>query len=305
MGIRRIIYKLINCLFKIYTKTVNTAVFFFIPSSKKIVLNSWVKLSGRHVLPNNLGDDINEVLIKSLTGKKIFFNNSLFCARHLTNYLCIGSIIETQCNASSIIWGAGARNSNTTFPAPKQVLAVRGPLTRNLLLQKGISCPEIYGDPALLLPYIYIPNVQKRYAVGVIYHYRDENHEYVNWLRKVNFPSVAVFDMRHYSDYRKIIDKITSCDLILSASLHGLIFADAYKIPNVWIKIEDKTYDGDFKYLDYLMSVGRKENHPISVKIGDNPLDLMKFREEYFSPTINLDQLISTFPIPLKLSING
>ena len=45
--------------------------------------------------------------------------------------------------------------------------------------------------------------------------------------------------------------QINSCKFILSSSLHGLIFADSYNIPNHKIIISDKIIGGDYKYKDY------------------------------------------------------
>lgn len=60
------------------------------------------------------------------------------------------------------MWGAGVIDDAKELPAhPKKVLAVRGPLSRKYLLDRGIECPAVYGDPALLVPKVYHPSVTK------------------------------------------------------------------------------------------------------------------------------------------------
>ena len=51
---------------------------------------------------------------------------------------------------------------------PQKVLAVRGPLSRNYLLENGVDCPDVYGDPALLFPKYYKPHIYKKYKLGII-----------------------------------------------------------------------------------------------------------------------------------------
>ena len=73
----------------------------------------------------------------------------------------------------SIVWGTGCIAPGRIGQTPKKIYAVRGPLTKKELDKRGISCPEIYGDPALLFPQIYNPKIEKKYKLGIIPHYID------------------------------------------------------------------------------------------------------------------------------------
>lgn len=58
-------------------------------------------------------------------------------------------------------------------------------------------------------------------------------------------------------DIEFVVDEIISCEYILSTSLHGVIVAQAYDIPTLWIKHNDINTDG-IKFYDYFDSVGIK-----------------------------------------------
>ena len=52
------------------------------------------------------------------------------------------------------------------------------------VLSKGIECPPIYGDPALLMPYITdYKRKEPKYKYGLIPHYADENEIQVENLK--------------------------------------------------------------------------------------------------------------------------
>src|SRR5699024_2844099 len=66
--------------------------------------------------------------------------------------------------------------------------------------------------------------------------------------RKRNFDvdGVRVIDLETDS-IEDTLDAITSCEVIVSTSLHGLILADAYGIPNAWL-IADTGYGKEHKF---------------------------------------------------------
>jgi pyruvyltransferase len=191
----------------------------------------------------NWGDALSPVLVGLLSGKPVVHLDGL----HQRRYLAIGSILGSA-NEHAEVWGSGfIRENATVIGRPRAVHAVRGPLSRTRLLELDIDCPEVYGDPALLLPRFYNPLVAKRYAVGIIPHYVDKGHPWLETFH--NDPQVLVLDIE--SDIGEFVRAVKSCEVILSSSLHGLICADAYGVPNHWVCFSDEVIGGDFKFRDY------------------------------------------------------
>ena len=271
----------------------------FFCAKDKLLLNVWMELRNNKVKHRNLGDELNYYIVKTLTNKSLFNLPCILCNTRV-NYLFIGSIIETHTNKYSIIWGSGAMygGERKLSEKPKKVLAVRGPLTRKYLLSQGIDCPEVYGDPALLLPEIYCPKVSKKYKLGVIPHYIDIESEYLLELK--NDPQVKLINLGRYDDWHKVIDEIYECDFIVSSSLHGLIISDAYRIPNIWIKLSNKINGGSFKYHDYFMSVGRDLMEPLEIDHSVKKEEFLVYKKNYTPITWDPKAFISVAPFQVN-----
>lgn len=265
-----------------------------------ILISGWlypVKFKFPH---NNFGDDINVPLIEEISGRHVsILYNMLFCKRE--HLLPIGSIIEGYCNKYSIIWGSGALYGKEPLKElPRKVCAVRGKYTRDYLMQQGIECPEIYGDPALLLPMIYAPMCQKKYKLGIVAHYSNFEQPHVQEFSK-RHPEVRFIKMRGYESWKSVIDEFCSCEMIASDSLHGLIVSDAYKIPNVWVQLSSKgLLGGFFKFKDYFSGVGREYKTPVdwtkNINLDDINENLTSYREIDFNTGI----LLESFPYKIK-----
>lgn len=226
-------------------------------------------------MSHNWGDEMSLQLCKLINPNKKFIINrytwNLF--RH-DDVLCIGSIITWMTTPKSIIWGSGIVYPERELSAkPQKVLSVRGPLTRQYLLKRGIECPEIYGDPALLFPRYYRPKVEKKYRLGIIPHFRDKNNLLVGKFAKD--PSVKIIDVQNVRPWHRFIDDICSCEHIASSSLHGLIISDAYDVPNIWIEFPDGE-SKKFAFQDYLLSVGRGVSSPLMLKENGDVKDIIK-----------------------------
>lgn len=162
-----------------------------------------------------------------------------------------GSILSKS-KSNSIIWGTGFIKYNSNkIPKPKKILSVRGPLTRNILLQQKIECPEKYGDIGLILPYFYYPNVKKKYKLGIIPHYIDQKK--FNELYKNKDSNIKIIDVTN--QIPNVIEDILSCEMTISSSLHGIIVSHAYNRKCMWIKLSNKIVGGNFKFRDYYGSL--------------------------------------------------
>lgn len=217
----------------------------------------------------NWGDDINYWFLKELIESPIrLYNESPLAFRfHSDNYLVIGSTINLLLKPNSIIWGAGCISDKIALSCiPKKVLAVRGPLTSAYLNKNGIECPNIFGDPALLLRNYYHPKVNKKFKLGLIHHVNDISF-------KLN--GASLISMSEYSDWLDVIDRINECEFIASSSLHGLIISEAYGIPNVWTQ-SSTLLGGHFKFHDFFQSLGTDENNPIIIDSNAKSEDLIK-----------------------------
>lgn len=238
----------------------------------------------------NFGDSINLYIIKNLSKKKPIWIYPKYWLSD--NYLCIGSILQ-EASRNSLVWGSGFISDNISqVKKPKKIYAVRGPKTRQKLLDLGIDCPKVYGDPALLLPKIYSPKIEKKYKLGIIPHYVDKGHSWLKCLEDEK--DIKLLDIQEH-DPLKFIDDLLSCKNIASSSLHGLIVSDAYGIPSIWIKLSNNIVGDDFKFYDYFESVKRLNEKPIKIISTSRVEDILKFKKHY-KIDIDLDRLMESCP---------
>lgn len=211
------------------------------------------KLQG--IATKNFGDDINPLLIEKITGKKILWKNpdqQTWYERNFTKInFAIGSVIHYATN-NAVIWGSGLIDSASKFPQKAKYLAVRGPETYKILKNAGCKINPVFGDPALLLPKYFEGSTTKKYKLGIIPHYVEVDDFLHN---NPNLPNdIKVIDLK--GNVLSVLEEITSCEKIISSSLHGIIVGMAYQIPSLRMKISEKIYGDGIKYEDYYQSIG-------------------------------------------------
>lgn len=225
----------------------------------------------------NLGDYFGVIVVNWMLQRKgLSLDDYVEKKKHL---LTVGSgAVKSYQNMT--IWGSGVERElpqkfrrffQKSWYRKLDIRAVRGPKSREYLMRLGHKVPEVYGDPAILMPLIYsdLTGVcNKGYDISIIPQLVTEKG-----IRE-KYPDAHIISM-NTNDYKSVIDQIVQSKLIISSSLHGVILADAYGVPSVWYRGLGK--DIDFKYLDYYASTGRKpETIPTTIEEAMNvePLPL-------------------------------
>ncbi len=206
----------------------------------------------------NFGDELSPVIVGKLLGREFATIAKPEIRRRRRNekfLFALGSIFQFV-QDGDVLWGTGV-NLNRKNPKTMNRLdirAVRGPLTRDFIINNyGLPCPEIYGDPALLLPRLFPelkPNPIRKYAI--IPHGAD--NEFFKDSENVILPTAG---------WPKVLAHILESELVISSGLHGIILAEAFGIPARWLRHESlPSYntEGIFKYNDYYLSTNREPN---------------------------------------------
>mgnify|MGYP001055320894 CR=1 FL=1 len=201
----------------------------------------------------NFGDVITPHIVRKLSGME-----PVLVLDRGGRYLCSGSILPAL-KKGDIVWGSGVVIPDNLESVPDGVkfCAVRGPLTRDLLMNKfGQDVPEIYGDPCLLIPKLFKMPMGTREFIGIVPH----GTEYA----EITKPGKGILTKKHIliditSGFEPVIQAINKCAYVVSSSLHALILADALGIPNVlaYFAHHENMEQFSWKFHDYFLSVNR------------------------------------------------
>lgn len=235
----------------------------------------------------NVGDHLSKVLVQEVLSLN---DTNLLRKRPGTpRLLCIGSVMHFAQN-DEVVWGTGI---NGKIPESYHrfnrldVRAVRGPMTRGFLERMGIAAPQVYGDPALLMPRFFERSLlapQARKPFVVVPHFNESLDKYAAYSEHLVSPRV---------EPAAFVRQLLGAERVVSSSLHGVILAEAYGIPAVyldWGNGEDR-----FKYDDYYAGTGRM--HWRSGSSVEECLDIGG--NDAFDLAAIQDGLMETFPYDL------
>lgn len=247
------------------------------------------KFRGRQWLyGQNFGDYLSLVIVGEFLKRSGIFPIPVESGNN--RLLALGSVMHFG-ETGDVVWGTGV---NGKVPMEKykfdnlDVRMVRGPLTREFLMQRGTSVPDdVYGDPALLLPKLF-PKFKWKPISGRVSVLPNFNEfEQVSKLVPDNFHLISPIGY-----WKGIVKDILHSELVLTSSLHGLIISEVFGIPVRFVA----PFGGEtlFKYEDYLLGTGRSlEKRPKSFLEGIHTSMGVGFA----APKVDMELMIERFPL--------
>ena len=259
---------------------------------------------------SNFGDAVNPYILEGIFDKK-----AAIAPPQEADLFMIGSILgKTLVRKNNIvkrlrnhflspltIWSSGFIRddiSGKCLPRKLNVCALRGDLSLKLLKKiSGQNFSPVLGDGGLLIARLIKNLPEKKYQVGIVPHFADENLPGIALLQKKIPGSVVISPLGNPLECAR---KIAECETVIASSLHGLIASDSFGIPNRQLVISNNIVGGLFKYNDYYSAFKTQAKPLLFNDVINNGINADKIRSDY---TISADcvteiqeKLINCFP---------
>lgn len=236
----------------------------------------------------NFGDRISAEIVRKVSGRPVVWADPAGA-----NLFALGSILQRALGhvgqgagaGKPLVWGSGLIGGGrfkTVYLL--DYVAVRGPLTQSLLE----LAPLPLGDPGLLANLLLEKVPERTEKIGVVLHFSQAIPAELD-ERLQQDDRFTIIDVQQ-SDHIAVVRQIASCRHIFSSSLHGLIVADAFGVPNTWLNSEGIHRSAGFKFHDYALSVRRLLNDPIDLMGLIEAVDRLPSGLETIAYQTSLDQ---------------
>ncbi len=227
----------------------------------------------RHILPmyhwtpppgyKNFGDEISPMLVEAMLKIRGLRTIDVeYAQNNEPKLLAVGSVIQ-HARKGDIVWGAGVNgkswprlletNSDITF------CSVRGPISRETVKSFGHECPEIYGDPGIMFPLLFRDQIAAERAKlanepdGAVMFIPNLNDDRFLDRRRMTVPDHVKYVSPSIHPF-EMAARISKAGLVLSSSLHGIVFAETMGIP---CRLIASAFEPMLKYVDYFEGTNR------------------------------------------------
>lgn len=160
-----------------------------------------------------------------------------------------------------------------------QCFAVRGKLT-DARMEKMIGHPTgaVLGDGGLLVnKLIDKAKIKPKYDLGIVPHFADKDNDIFKQITK-KIPNSVILDPM--VDVDTFLKNLCECRAVISTAMHPLIACDALRIPNLWVRISEKT-TSRYKFHDYYSVFGKHKEPFDLLKNGFDTKDLSNLVKNY------------------------
>ncbi|MBF9060142.1 polysaccharide pyruvyl transferase family protein [Rhodobacterales bacterium HKCCSP123] len=201
----------------------------------------------------NFGDTLSQRVVAWISGRDVVTvrpkQAQLFAIGSLMHVLARFFADPPAHAARPILWGTGLLNPifRREFVAHLDIRILRGPVGAAIC---RVPMRE-FGDPGLFAPEALGAVPGRRDQVAVIPHHSQMEDPAIPAM-VARDPRLKLVDPRGTPE--EVCAEIAASAHVFSASLHGLIVADAYGVANTWM---DPGEQGRMKYHDYAASIGR------------------------------------------------
>lgn len=242
----------------------------------------------------NFGDYLSPLIVEAVSGRAV-----KYASLREADLMAIGTILANEHKAKRFgfrrrihIWGSGCGQPCERFSERHYYHAVRGSETLQRIA--GAASTPALGDPGLLAEMLVKRPAGKQYKIGFVPHYVDHDNP-----SSVAFAAIeGVHLISVFNEPLEVLRQIAACEFIVSSSLHGLVVADAYGVPNVRVRLSEGLVD-ELKFDDYYSAFGLRAQKLLSAD-GLKPLaeDFEAFGESYTRPGLSdiQENLIKNFP---------
>jgi len=173
----------------------------------------------------------------------------------------------------AILGGGFLHETSRRAFANANILALRGRLSARAITP---TYRGRLGDPGIIVDRIYrreLATAEKRWRMGIVPHYKDDDHPSVRQLHDRHRDEVTVIDVRRPP--RTVVLQIAACRHVVSSSLHGLVVAHSLGIPATPATFSGGLRGGTFKFRDYYSAY---DVEPVMCYVSGNE-DLQQLEE--------------------------
>jgi hypothetical protein len=217
--------------------------------------------------------------------------------------LGVGSILFFA-NKHSHVWGSGILHPGMSLSdIDKSTFhALRGKRTFSFLTERGISLPDLpLGDPGIFAKEVceIIPAKDRdiRFRAAFVPHHNSTNNPLYRSVGAC--PEFVVVDI--LNDTLLPLQQILQSEVVISQSLHGLIYAESLGKPNLWISDRQDAI-WRFKFDDWYSTTAMPQHAPHSLAA---PVEELIGNASLRESTINKQDLARSLPVTSCTKLSG